>query len=193
MLFRSVQDSPTEVAAFVRRSKTTLPVLMDPAGKAADAFGARRTPEAFVLDARRTIRYRGRIDDQYEVGVQRPVARNHDVVAAVQAVLAGRPAAKPETAAVGCIIGRSSKKTVEKPTTTYAEHVAPIFKARCVECHRPGEIAPFALTTYEESRGWAETVAEIVSQRRMPPWFASPEHGRFENETQMTEIGRAHV
>ena len=69
------QDSITEVAAHARRMEIPFPVLKDPANEIADRFGAVRTPEVFVLDGDRVVRYWGRIDDQYGVGYQRKKAR----------------------------------------------------------------------------------------------------------------------
>src|SRR5262249_5298024 len=61
----NAQDSITELAAYARTHKITFPLLKDPGAVVADQFEAKRTPEAFVLDRDRMIRYRGRIDDQY--------------------------------------------------------------------------------------------------------------------------------
>ena len=49
------------------------------------------------------------------------------------------------------------------------------------------EIAPFALTSYDEVVGWAEMIAEVVRLRRMPPWHANPKHGSFRNERFLTD------
>ena len=68
--------------------------------------------------------------------------------------------------------------------------MASILQNRCVECHRSGEIAPFPLMTYEDARPWAEMIAEVVSERRMPPWFANPEFGHFSNSSQLSEQGQ---
>src|SRR5262245_5458576 len=57
------QDSPARVAEHARKHGLPFPVLKDAVHEAADLFAARRTPEAFVLDAERKVRYRGRIDD----------------------------------------------------------------------------------------------------------------------------------
>ncbi len=65
------QDSITEIAAYARVHKIEFPILKDLRNKIADQLGALRTPEAFVLDAGRTVRYRGRIDDQYGIGYAR--------------------------------------------------------------------------------------------------------------------------
>jgi len=62
-----------------------------------------------------------------------------------------------------------------------------ILNKRCVSCHRAGEAAPFAMTKYEEVSGWADAIAEVVRQRRMPPWHASPKYGHFANDRSMPE------
>ncbi len=45
---------------------------------------------------------------------------------------------------------------------TFAKDVAPIFYKRCAECHRPGEIAPMSLLTYQDARPWAKAIKEKV-------------------------------
>ncbi len=180
------QDTPTEIAAFVERYRVPFPVLKDPRNRIADRLGAERTPEVFVLDSKRTIRYRGRIDDQYCVGYSRPRVEREDLRAALEDLLAGRAVRVPETEAPGCLIGRV--RTVEPHgDITYSKQIARIFNRRCVECHREKELAPFPLTTYEEVVGWAETIREVINQRRMPPWFAAPGHGEFANDMSMSE------
>ena len=59
------------VARHAREFRVPFPVLRDEGAKVADRFAAARTPEAFVLDGARTVRYRGRIDDRYDKGTQR--------------------------------------------------------------------------------------------------------------------------
>lgn len=175
------QDSITDITAYVRQHQISFPILKDLNNTIADQFAAERTPEAFVLDQDRVVRYRGRIDDQFGVGVQRQAAAKHNLLAAVDAVLAGQPVAVPQTEAPGCLIGRVSKVA---PTgdVTYCNQVSRILQSKCVECHRPNEIAPFALTSFEEVVGWADMICEVIDQNRMPPWFANPKHGKFAND-----------
>ncbi len=186
----NVQDTLTETAAFVRRHDVAFPVLMDPDGAVAQSFGATRTPQAFVLDAQHVVRYAGRIDDQFGVGYQRPQPTREDLSVAVDELLAGKSVSTPQTKPVGCIIGRTERPATAKATVNYSEHVASILQNRCVECHRTGEIAPFPLMTYEDARPWAEMIAEVVSERRMPPWFANPEFGHFSNSSQLSDQER---
>src|SRR5205807_1565025 len=65
-------ETPADLIRFAGDHRIPFPLLHDIGNVVADRFGARRTPEAFILDERRVIRYRGRIDDQYDVGLQRP-------------------------------------------------------------------------------------------------------------------------
>jgi hypothetical protein len=52
--------------------------------------------------------------------------------------------------------------------------IAPLIEKRCVGCHRAGEIAPMAFTTYEEIRPWAKAIRAAVLRKSMPPWHADP-------------------
>lgn len=181
----NVQDSLSEMAAYARAHGIGFPLLKDVANELADRVGAERAPSVFVLDERRVVRYAGRVDDQYGVGVARGEPQRHDLRTALEQLLADQPVSTPLTEAVGCVLGRV-KTPQPDATTTYAEHVAPILQNRCVECHRDGEIGPFALDAYEEVVGWAEMIGEVVRQDRMPPWHASEEFGRFANERRLT-------
>ncbi len=180
------QDSITEVADHARIHGIAFPVMKDLGNEVADRFGAVRTPEVFVLDADRVIRYWGRIDDQYGVGYQRPKPTNSDLVMALEELLEGRTVTQPEITAPGCFIGRVTKVDA-KGDVTYSNQVARLLQRRCIECHRENEIAPFPLDRYEEVVGWAETIREVVDQGRMPPWFANPAYGHFRNDARLNE------
>lgn len=183
------QDSLAELGHYAKTHEIEFPLLKDPGNKVADQFGAVRTPEVFILDDQQVIRYYGRIDDQYGVGIQRPKPTREDLKLALDELLSGKAVSMPSTVAPGCHIGRVTKPstTAAAGDITYSRHIAPILQARCVECHRPGEIAPFALTDYREVVGWAETIEEVVREQRMPPWHADPKHGKFANSAQMPE------
>jgi hypothetical protein len=84
-----------------------------------------------------------------------------------------------------CVL--SSVLGTDDVAVTYSKHVVPILFRRCVTCHRTGEVAPFAMTSFDETVGWAETIREVVEQRRMPPWLASPEHGSFANDARLSD------
>jgi peroxiredoxin len=180
------QDSISDIAQHAKAHGVDFPVLKDVGNRVADQFGAVRTPEVFVLDSQRVVRYWGRIDNQYAVGVQRPKATREDLAVAIEELLAARQVSQPMTEVQGCHIGRVAKPDVNSDVT-YCRDVATILQNRCVECHRPGEIAPFALTSYSEVAGWAETILEVIDDGRMPPWHANPAHGTFINDARLSD------
>jgi peroxiredoxin len=188
------QDSITELTGFAARHKLTIPILKDPDNKVADLFDAKRTPEVYLLDANRVVQYYGRIDDQYgqhlgengkRISYQLTEPRRRDLAIAVEEMLAGKEISEPLTEAVGCLIGRVPQ-VKPQGEITYAKHVSRILNKRCVECHRDGEIAPFALTDYDEVVGWSEMIREVVDEERMPPWHANPEYGEFVNDCRLS-------
>jgi len=68
----------------------------------------------------------------------------------------------------------------------FSKDVAPILNNRCVECHRAGEAAPMAFTSYKETRPWAKAIKAAVLGKKMPPWLADPAHGRFSNDRRLS-------
>lgn len=183
------QDTLTEIAAFKRQHGLKFDFYQDPENVVADAFQAQRTPEAVVLDKQRRIRYRGRIDDQYGVGIQRKRPSREDLVEAVNSLVQGKPVEVSQTEPVGCLIGRVTKSE-PSGEITYARQIAPILNRRCVECHRDGEIAPFSLQTYEDTVGWGPMMAEVIQEGRMPPWNANPKYGHFRNDARLSSEER---
>ena len=105
----SSQDSFVTVSAHAQERDVPFPVLKDFDQKVADAFGAKRTCEAFLLDANRVICYHGRIDDQYGAGFRRDKPARRDLEEALDELLAGKPISTPATEADGCPIERSQK------------------------------------------------------------------------------------
>jgi len=76
---------------------------------------------------------------------------------------------------------------------TFSKEVAPILYKSCVECHRPGAIAPMSLMTYDDARPWARALKQKVVAREMPPWGADPHVGKFANDPSLTEAQIATV
>ena len=68
------------------------------------------------------------------------------------------------------IFGAAAAGRAEAPVT-FAKDVAPILQRACQNCHRPGSIGPMPLLTYQETRPWARSIKEQVTQRNMPPWL----------------------
>jgi len=87
------------------------------------------------------------------------------------------------------IMGGSTRptKAADAPVT-FAKDVLPILQKNCQSCHRPGQIAPMSLLTYDEARPWARAIKTKVESRQMPPWFADPQHGRFTNDRSLSQV-----
>ena len=76
----------------------------------------------------------------------------------------------------------------EADTPTFAKDVAPILYENCVSCHRPGEVAPMSLLTYQSTRPWARSIKSKVVSREMPPWHADPSASLpFKNDRRLSQ------
>ena len=85
--------------------------------------------------------------------------------------------------------GMVDEQYAPKPTAgvpTFTRDVAPILLKNCANCHRPGEIAPMPLLTYDQVRPWAKSIRDEVADGTMPPWHADAPHGTFVNERSLT-------
>ena len=205
-----------DVAAHARKYSVNFPVLLDPRNVVADLFGVKRTCEVVVLDHRGVARYHGAIDDQFGRGTSRPTPTRNHLADALDALHAGKPVQVAATEAIGCPIERAARQTptarvrpaapeivraladreravepIAVGPVTYAGDVAAILQRKCQTCHRPDQEAPFSLLTFPDARSRAETIREVVEDRRMPPWHADPRHGHFANDRSLSPRERA--
>jgi len=80
----------------------------------------------------------------------------------------------------------STPSSVFAASPTFTRVVAPILYNSCITCHRPGEVAPMSLISYEDVRPWAKSIRLKVSSREMPPWGADPQFGKFKDDRSLT-------
>jgi hypothetical protein len=73
---------------------------------------------------------------------------------------------------------------------TYTNEISRLFQEKCQGCHRAGDIAPFALDSYEAAKTWSTDIQRVVTERIMPPWKPVDEHGKFKNDFGLTEAER---
>ncbi len=73
---------------------------------------------------------------------------------------------------------------------TFHKDVEPVLQKHCQGCHRPGEAAPMSFLTYASTRPWAKAMKNAVASRRMPPWFADADHGKFRNDPTLSAAER---
>lgn len=70
---------------------------------------------------------------------------------------------------------------------TFNKDIAPVMFSQCSTCHRPGEVAPFSLLTYDDAKKRARQIAMITEKKLMPPWKPEPGFGKFEGERHLTD------
>ena len=72
-------------------------------------------------------------------------------------------------------------------SVTFHRDIEPILQDRCQGCHRPGEIGPMALMTYDQARPWAKAIRTAVLAGKMPPWPINPHYGKFSNDRSLSK------
>ena len=171
-------DAVDELAAFLAAADFQGEAVHDPERVVAKAIGASTTTEAFLLDDRGTVRYRGAVDDRLGLGYVRNEPRSTPLVDAVDAVLAGRSAEPAATTSPGCELGLEVGQPRLERTPTWHGSISRLFDVHCVGCHQAGGIGPFPLDVEAEARANAGMIARQVSDGLMPPWFAESVEGR---------------
>ncbi len=185
-----LEETLRDVAAQGLDFEASFPFVKDAELSCVKSLGVKRTPEVVVLDADKKLVYRGRIDDQLRLGGALPAPTRKDLEEALSDVIAGRPVAVAETPVDGCLIEMPQPPDRDTPVPTFHRDVAPILNRRCVVCHREQAAGPFSLTTFAEAKSHAEMLAEVVVDQRMPPWFANPKHGTYQNDPSLTRQER---
>ncbi|GAB4460176.1 MAG: hypothetical protein OHK0029_23780 [Armatimonadaceae bacterium] len=170
--------------------KTAFPVLFDASLLLVQALKPTHVPEAFVLDRKGNLIYRGAIDNAYlALNRRRPKAEEAYLADAITAAQSDRKPEKARTQPVGCVLDTAPAKP-SKSAVTYTRDIAPILQNRCVNCHRTGQAAPFTLTSYEDAVRWAKQMVTVTEARLMPPWMPAPGHERFVGERWLTDRER---
>src|SRR6185436_11878558 len=72
-------------------------------------------------------------------------------------------------------------------TPTFNKDIAPVIYQNCAICHRPGEVAPFSLMTYQDVARRAKLIQTVTERRFMPPWKAEHGYGDFANERRLSD------
>src|SRR6266550_863397 len=77
--------------------------------------------------------------------------------------------------------------TIAAAAPTFNKDIAPILYQNCATCHRPGEVAPFSLLTYQDAAKRASLIATVTAKRYMPPWKPEPGIGNFDHARRLTD------
>ncbi|MBN8417969.1 MAG: redoxin domain-containing protein [Verrucomicrobia bacterium] len=184
-----------EISKFITDHKLVSPVASDADGRLAQQLAATTTTEVFLLDAARTLVYRGALNDQYGLGYSKDMPQHHYLREALAAMLRGEPAELLATSAPGCALDLPAQQGVATASVTYHRDIARIMQASCVECHHQGGVGPFALDSYEAVIEHAGMIRKQVERGAMPPWFAAPlegaAHSPWINDRSLSERDRS--
>lgn len=182
----SPQDTEEKVREDIETFGFAAPYILETNGEIASRLQPRVSSEVFIIDAKRTLRYRGAVDDQFGITFSNPNVRNHYLSDALEAVLAGEDVVVPTTEASGCFLEVAEAKVPEREVTYYSR-VGRILEQNCVTCHREGGVGPMALDSYEQAYGFSPMIKHMVTQGLMPPWYASPDHGEWANDRRLSD------
>ncbi|MFO1496958.1 MAG: hypothetical protein U1G07_00935 [Verrucomicrobiota bacterium] len=170
------------VAERVQASGANVRVLLDPKGLGQLALHFTRAgevavvqPPAFVLAYRGVLSLTGagETDQAY-------------LAAALEATKHGRPARFLRTPLTGPLLAAATTLT-----PAYARDVAPIFRQHCAICHRPNDVAPFAMTDYSVVSSWAPAIKHVLLSNEMPPWHVDAAFGHWTNSLALAAADRA--
>lgn len=164
--------------------------LRDERRVVAAGLRVKATAEAFVIDPRGTLRYRGAIDDQYGIDFQRAAPDATWLRDALDAVARGEEPKVRTTEPRGCPMASSARSPVAARPVTYHERVSRIVQQNCQACHRTGGLAPMPFETYAQVHARRAVIEAMVRAGRMPPWSAHPAHGRWANDRSLRDADR---
>lgn len=84
-------------------------------------------------------------------------------------------------------LAASAAFAASAPPVTFHKQIEPLLQQHCQSCHRPGDIGPMPLVTYQDTRKWAKAIKEAVALKKMPPWFADAgAHQKYSDENTLT-------
>jgi mono/diheme cytochrome c family protein len=135
----------------------TIAVLNDDLQMVGRSLGVTSTAEVFVLNPKTwTVAYHG---------------PETNLSAALDAMIAGQAPKVTEAKVSGTKLNfPDARQAAAWKKISYEKEVAPILADKCVSCHAPGGVAPFAMNSYEVVKGFAPMIREAVMAKRMPPF-----------------------
>lgn len=167
------------------------PILFDSSQLLRHVLQPTHVPEAFVIATNESVYYRGAIDNAYEsLGRRRANVQQHFLMDAITSATSRTPLSVSRTKPIGCVIPRTpAENSQPRSVVSYTRDIAPIIQSRCQSCHRPGQVAPFPLTNFDETVANAPMLAEVTKQRIMPPWIpGNTGNHRFVGERWLTDL-----
>ena len=188
------ETKPDDVRKFVTAFGLKSPVVNDPGQALQRTLAATTSTEVFILDASRTLVYRGALNDQYGLGYSKDAPTKSYLREALDAVLNDSAPPIAATSAPGCALDMAAAPKSAPTKLTYSHDISRILQANCVVCHHDGGIGPFPLDNYNDVIEHAGMMRKQITRGAMPPWFAAKEPGQehvWMNDRSLSEADKA--
>ncbi len=170
----------SDIAARVEASGIDARVLLDPDGLGALALRLTHSGEVAVIRPPEfLVSYRGQLEGAT------PGAEQPYLAASLAALTGNKPIDFLRTPVTGALLTGSTA-----PTPGYSRDVAPILRQHCAICHRPNDVAPFAMTDYATVASWAPVMQHALLSNEMPPWHVDPAYGHWSNSLALSAADR---
>lgn len=179
-------DTRAAIAAAAPATGVTAPLLHDAAQLVARTFGAGTVNEVVALD--RTYAepfYRGALETRC---IEPGGTSQAHLAEALDEFLSGKPVSVQQVRNHQASLGLGPL-----PVPGFRTVIAPLLQAKCVTCHRPGDIGSFAMTNHAAVAERAASIRRNVLEGSMPPWHADPGHGTFANDFSLTPAQAAQL
>lgn len=159
----------------------TAPILQDDGQLVGKTFGLNTAGEVLLIDPQNwNVVYRGPVVDD----LANPKALY--LRDALTALLADQTVAQATRAMPDAYAGEQIAQASMMSSISYSDTVVPILQEKCVSCHRPGGIGPWAMTSHAMVQGFSPMIREVILTKRMPPWHADPKVNQFKHDMGLT-------
>jgi hypothetical protein len=164
-----------------REQSLSVPVLIDDTGLVSQTLAFTYTGEVLVVNPRTwEIVYRGPVSETLEESGENFVALALDAV--LNDEVLPLPVREPAAGLAIDVIAAPAPAAI----ANYAQDIAPLLQEKCANCHRPGGIGPWAMTSHQMIQGFSPMIREVVLTKRMPPWHADPQVNRFKHDMSLS-------
>ena len=188
LMLNASGDARDSVNAEARVFDLDFPILMDNSQLVAESLGISKVGEIVVIEPRRgQILYRGALDTPRPRG-KSSAAHETPMADVLTSAIAGETTM--DTVVVdmqqSCDLQYAARERHMARLPDYATEVAPILEDKCVNCHKDGGIAPFAMDSHQMVQGWSPMIKETLMTKRMPPAQVDPDINHFSNARYMS-------
>ena len=179
--------SATAARADAAKYGLTGRTILDTDHRLVHALRATSAAEAFVIDARGTLRYRGAIDDQFGIDFHKNAPTMNYLREALDRASLGRDIVRRTTEAPGCLLPVERAAKGQARPVTYHNRISRLVQENCQSCHRVDGNAPMPLDTYRQVADRRATIEFMTKSGRMPPWYAHRKVGTWANDRSLSE------